>query len=1058
TILEQLPSGVLAIDLPEGRLSLSNSRALEIWDKPLEPNATLQDIHRWLYEGHDIPLDVCPLVRSAERGEVVRDAEISFVRGDGETRHVSFNSSPVYNDLGEMLAVVATATDITDYHTIIAALEEREELLRLVVETLPVGLWIVDVHGRRIVSNEAADEIFGTPETIHPESTGTYDIRDAHTGEPVEEWPFMDVLRGGDSNVGQLLQVSREGESPHTIICSSVPVRDVQGGVVAALVVQQDVTELRETRSMLRQAEERYKNLVERMPAVTYVAEPWEPHRLTYISPQIEGLLGYSAEEIQERGNHWMLMESPEERAHLLAERYANRTSDAPPHVEYELITREGKTVWVRDVAVLLRDEDGAPVCWQGVLMDITERKHLEFQLLHQAFHDSLTGLPNRELFANRTEHALARASRTDSLVAVLFIDLDNFKVVNDSLGHSAGDRLVSEVGDRLLGCLRSGDTVARMGGDEFTVLVEDAPDPSVVIDLAQRIMRVFKHPFEIDEHQVFVTPSIGVRYSVSGNEDAQTMIRDADLAMYQAKENGRNRIEVFESSLTENTFKRFKIEADLHRAIRDDEFELHYQPIYSFDDGRVVAVEALIRWTHPELGQVAPSEFITVAENAGLIVPIGLFTLEEACRQIQAWQRADDERSALRIWVNVSGLQIADPDLIGTIADLIEKYGIQADRLGLEITESTMMENQDVVLSRLHDLRDLGIGLAIDDFGTGYSSLGALRQFPVDTLKIDRGFVNGLLSHSDDLVIVAGILSLADALSLDVIAEGIENADQLERLRELGCQLGQGFYMARPASITDITDALLEGISDATAGWEIYSPQANPVYGEVHGSIETLRDRYLNLIIDGNQSEAMKFVDGVLQSGSLSELELCLQVIQPALYEIGERWERGDITVAHEHLATLITIAAVHRICDRHDLPKVQQTNLLLAGVQGEQHDIGAQMVAGILQSRGFGVLYLGTDVPHESLIEFAREFNPQAILLSVTIPPNGKSALEAIHRLRIGYSATIPILVGGQGADLGTGLKSLENVYVTSTVFDAIELLNAQLIAESSPAAATR
>lgn len=1050
-ILNQLPSAVLAFDLPAGTLSLSNSRAAEIWGTDFPADASLEDVHEWLHGEPKDPIErsACPLVRTAEDGEAIWDEEVRIVRRDGVDRYLSFNSAPVRSRSGELLAVVATATDVTEYREVIGALEEREELLRLVIETLPVGLWIVDSDGRRVASNPVADEIFGLPESIPIDPTEHFDVRDVESGMPVNEWSFMTALRTGEARIGEFLEIRREDGERRSIISSTVPVRDGRGAVVAAIVVHNDVTELRQARMLYQRAEERYQQLVEHMPAITYIAEPWQPHNITYISPQIEQLTGFSPREVEERGGHWSLVPSPEERERLISERHGGRGSDHPPYLEYAMLTADGETVWVRDDATLLRDEHGIPMYWQGILLDITERRGLEEQLVHQAFHDPLTGLPNRALFGDRVEHALQRLTRTQSGLAILFLDLDNFKFVNDSLGHSAGDELVRLASQRIVGCLRSGDTAARMGGDEFTILAEDVDDVSGAVDLASRIMRAFRQPFIIDGRELFVSPSIGVRHTDHYVESGESLLRDADLAMYRAKQNGRARVEIFDRSMTHHTYERFEIEGDLHRAIRNREFQLDYQPIYSLTTGRAIASEALLRWNHPKRGRVSPGEFIGVAEESGLIVQIGELALEEACRQIADWSRSNGPEADVRIWVNTSGRQLMDPNFVAVVERLVEEFEIDPSRLGIEITESTMMERQEITLRTLRALREIGVALAIDDFGTGYSSLGALRELPVSTLKIDRAFVAGLTSKSEDHVIVAGILSLADALGLEVIAEGIEEAEQLERLRMLGCSLGQGFLLSRPMPADRLRFTLdapqrsqrqVVILGDLPTTAALAAPELNGP-----SSTKEILSLYVDLVLSARQREAIQFIEDVIGNQVLLPEDVCLSVIQPALYEVGKRWERGEISVAHEHLATLISEVVVHRICERLSGPKQDGAQMLMAGVPGEQHNIGARIVTCVLQAWGYPVLHVGTNVPYDSLISYARELKPVAMLLSVTIPSNRRSAFNAIHRLRSGYDENLPILVGGQGVKSGVGFEDLPNVYVTPTVDDAIDVLEA-------------
>jgi len=451
-------------------------------------------------------------------------------------------------------------------------------------------------------------------------------------------------------------------------------------------------------------------------------------------------------------------------------------------------------------------DDDGVPIGMIGVSVDISERKQLEQRLLHQAFHDALTGLPNRNLFLDRTRHALSLSRRNDQAVAVLFLDLDNFKIVNDSLGHDVGDQLLVTVAERILGCLREGDTAARLGGDEFAVLLENLDTAGAAAVVAQRLLEALRSPLNLGGHEMFVTPSIGIAIGTASAELAENLLRDADVAMYTAKRNGRARFEIFEPAMGSTALERLELEQDLRRAIERDELALHYQPVVDLSEGSLAGFEALLRWDHPTRGRIAPDVFIPVAEETGLVVPIGSWALRTACHQLRDWQHAWPDSQGINISVNLSGRQFKEPGLAKLVAQVLRETGLAPGCLNLEITETIMMADEVGTSAVLRELEQLGVTLAIDDFGTGYSSLGMLRHFPVDTLKIDRSFVDELGAGSDDSVIVAGVVGLAHGLGLRVVAEGVETLGQLERLHDLGCDLGQGYYFARPLPAVDAT------------------------------------------------------------------------------------------------------------------------------------------------------------------------------------------------------------------------------------------------------------
>ena len=441
--------------------------------------------------------------------------------------------------------------------------------------------------------------------------------------------------------------------------------------------------------------------------------------------------------------------------------------------------------------------------------------KRLE-QLTQQAFRDSLTALPNRALFMDRLSHGLTRAKRRHEHLAVLFLDLDRFKVINDTLGHAVGDQVLVEVSNRLSGAVRPGDTVARLGGDEFGLLLEDVADAETAETVALRIEAELAKPLQFEGREVFITASIGIALSSAHLGMPEEILRDADLAMYHAKAKGKARHEVFDSSMSASALDRLDLEMDLRSAISRHEFRLHYQPILRLDTGRITEVEALIRWQHAKRGLLQPDSFIGLTEETGLIVPIGQWVLTEACRQARVWQLEFPSSPPLVMSVNLSAKQFQNPNLVQEVTQALTESGLDAASLKLEITESVVMQDAPATLAKLQELKDLGIRLAIDDFGTGYSSLGYLKSFPVDTLKIDRSFVKGLSKDGNDSAIVRAVVTVAKSLNMDVTAEGVETDEQRIELKALGCDRGQGFLFARPADAEHLTPLLASSKSGA--------------------------------------------------------------------------------------------------------------------------------------------------------------------------------------------------------------------------------------------------
>jgi diguanylate cyclase (GGDEF)-like protein/PAS domain S-box-containing protein len=504
----------------------------------------------------------------------------------------------------------------------------------------------------------------------------------------------------------------------------------------------------------------------------------------------------------------FLALVEPDDRPMVTAGLEGAFTRREPFLFDYRVPQSDGWVRWVRARGRLITDETGEVVGMQGTCQDITERMEAEAALSHNALHDPLTGLPNRSLLLDRIEVALARSARAGKSVAVLFLDLDRFKLINDSRGHAAGDVVLQAVADRLRAAVRPTDTVGRLGGDEFVVVCEDAVAVWEATVLGDRLIRTLEEPFQVEGGEVFVTVSVGIaiaEQSVSPDE----LLRDADVAMYQAKQRGRARCEFFDEAMRTEAARRLETATALHRSLERNEIETHYQPMIDLATGAIIGVEALVRWNHPERGLIPPGMFIPLAEEQGLIVPIGATVLDDACSQWARWRSELPDREPLVLNVNISARQLHSPEFVESIRAVLLAYGVDPGALCLELTESVLIDDVEAQRHTLAGLRDLGVGLSIDDFGTGYSSLTYLKRFPVNGIKIDQSFVAGLGRDSYDSAIIESVIGLAHAVGLHVTAEGVETIDQLLRLRALGCDFAQGYYFARPQPAADL-DALL--------------------------------------------------------------------------------------------------------------------------------------------------------------------------------------------------------------------------------------------------------
>ncbi|HEX5761265.1 MAG TPA: EAL domain-containing protein [Thermoanaerobaculia bacterium] len=520
-----------------------------------------------------------------------------------------------------------------------------------------------------------------------------------------------------------------------------------------------------------------------------------------YFSPRWKSMLGFESEEVGSEPREWFDRVHPDDLMVLKAEISAHRAGGTPHFKsEHRMLHKDGTYRWVLSRGIAVRNGTGEAHRMAGSQTDITGRKLAEKRLQHDAFHDALTGLPNRALFMDRLGVALAHARRRgDHAYAVLFLDLDRFKNVNDSLGHNVGDELLVAVARRVEVLLRPGDTVARLGGDEFAILLDGVEEPAQATRVAQRINRELSRPFTVQGHEIFVTTSLGITLSSSAvYERPEDVLRDADTAMYRAKAAGKDRHAIFDREMHAHAVALLQLENDLRRAIERAEFVVHYQPIVALASGEIDAFEALLRWNHPSRGMLQPGTFIAMAEDTGLIVPIGWWVLREACRQLAEWQ-TEGPGSNVAVSVNLSGKQFKQPDLVRRMRRLLREVPVRPGSLRLEMTEGAIMEHGQAAVTKLLQLRELGIKLYIDDFGTGYSSLSYLHRLPVDGLKIDRSFISSGGDTAGRSEIVRSIVTLGRTLGMGVAAEGLETAEQVTRLRGLSCQLGQGFFFSGP-------------------------------------------------------------------------------------------------------------------------------------------------------------------------------------------------------------------------------------------------------------------
>jgi diguanylate cyclase (GGDEF)-like protein/PAS domain S-box-containing protein len=702
---------------------------------------------------------------------------------------------------GHVVGRVWSFRDVTQRIAAETALRESEARFRQLFEDSRQAIYLTSHDGVFEDANPAALRLFG----LSREELPALNAGDFYADRP-DRAAFQEAIErnGGVLESYPVRLRSRSGTVMDCLLTTTVR-RGSGGEVIGYQGIVEDVTERLAATRALAERERLFRTLIEQATdTITVIAADGT---ITYESPSLLSVLGYDPEDLVGRNIFDFVHDRDRARAMAQMDLLLRRPR-LTARLEVDFLHRDGSWRTLEAVARNLLDDETV----EGVIInarDVTERKTAEARLLHDAFHDRLTLLPNRALFLDRLDHRLQRAQRGDAApFAVLFLDLDRFKLVNDSLGHSVGDELLVALARRLRMALRPGDTVARLGGDEFAMLLDGA-NLDVAQIVADRIHADLRGPVQLTEHELFMTVSVGIVSHQPLYARGEDMLRDADLAMYQAKDRGRARHEVFDEALYLAALARLGLETDFRHALERGEFELFYQPIVHLSDYRLLGFEALIRWWHPARGLLLPGAFLPLAEDTRLVVPMGTWVLNEACRQVATWCRRFGEDGVVPVRLNVSAHQLSRPDFVDRVAEALSSPGVPPSLVHLELTESAMMEHREATVDTLNRLKELGVGLSIDDFGTGYSSLAYLHRFPTDSVKIDRSFVSNIAPGSTDLGLVRSILDLAHGLGMVVVAEGIETEAQADALRQLGCSVGQGFLFGRPLPAAQAVDLL---------------------------------------------------------------------------------------------------------------------------------------------------------------------------------------------------------------------------------------------------------
>ena len=790
-LIESLPVMFYSAEVEPPYKPLYNSPSFKNLGYPLED--WRRNSEMWVSVLHPEDRDwVLAETAKAVAEDMSTDYEYRIINKNGDVVWIHDRGSSVISEDGKTVCRQGVLLDITKRKIAEEALKEHERRFSNLFENANDIVFIRNLEGNCISINNAVENIFG----YTPEEMLTLHWKDYIAPEHYEEVEksIAEKVAGKDRSVYELNCITKD--------CRKITVEVNSCGIyegdtlVGIQGISRDITERKKSENALRESEERFRELFENANDLIYTHDL--EGNFTTLNRAGEIITGYSREEIVKLNISDVVAPDNLQAA---IQRIASKVSEQALHYELNIISKDGRRV-ILELNSRFIIKDGKPTGVQGIARDITDRKATEEQLQQHALFDPLTNLPNRAHFMNHLETAMKQPVRDGNpRFAVLFLDLDRFKVINDGLGHHIGDKLLVSIAERIQSSLRPGDVVARLGGDEFTVLVHDVLNETDAVNVAERIQEKLSAPFLLDNYEVYTSASIGIVMYDETHKLPEDLLRNADAAMYRAKDAGKAKYEIFDNEMYIRNINLLKVETDLRRAIEQNEFRVFYQPVISLVTGKIEEFEALVRWEHPNHGLILPNDFIPISEETGLIVPIGEWVLEEACRQTKEWQNKFQFEKPIAVSVNLSAKQLMHPSLVMQIERVLSKTSLEPCNLKIEVTETMVMKHSDTSLSVLSELDKLGVSLSTDDFGTGYSSLSYLHRYPFERIKIDRSFVSKMDADLKSEAIIRSILMLGSNLEIEVVAEGIETEDQLWQLRSLGCELGQGFLFSKPVS-----------------------------------------------------------------------------------------------------------------------------------------------------------------------------------------------------------------------------------------------------------------